>query len=260
MPITREPHPAKTAHDAEISCWLLCCTDGNVPIPEEFGGGSLPKGRFCFLFAPPHCGDESGIYFSLPAGSHLFSLSPGVLPQELCPRDGGIRIGRLSETLYACVEGLHSLDRMAPSAREPLMRVMTAEFAAAVTPPADGDERSLPLGRRVMRYIDAHPAQSLSLDELARRFFVSKFYLCRSFRAYAGESLHSYRTRRRVEVACRLMAEGDTAASAAWKTGFSDYSTFYRACRKLYGTAPTQLAVRHDNTADRTMMKGRSSR
>lgn len=260
MPIPHGSRPGDPPHDTDAGCWLLCCTSGRVPLPQESGGGFLPEGRFCFLFLPQGC-DKDMLGSACSAdGGHLFFLHSDTLPQELRPREGGIRSGDLSETLMACMEGLRSFSQMPSPTGELLMRVMVSEFAAAVLPVSDREENALPLGKRVMNYIDAHPAQSLSLDALARRFFVSKFYLCRSFRAYAGESLHSYRTRRRVEAACRLMAAGDTAASAAWKTGFSDYSTFYRACRKLYGSAPTRLPARQDGAADRTIMKGRSTR
>lgn len=260
MPIPHGSRPDTSPHNTDVGCWLLCCTSGRVPIPQECGGGFLPEGRFCFLFLPQGCDKDAWRTALSVEGVRLFPLRPDSLPQELHPREDGICSGRLSETLLACMEGLRSLGKMPPPTGELLMRVMVSEFAAAVAPFSDREENAAPLGKRVMDYIDAHPAQTLSLDALARRFFVSKFYLCRSFRAYAGESLHNYRTRRRVEAACRLMATGDTAASAAWKMGFSDYSTFYRACRKLYGSAPTRLPARQDGAADRMIMKGRSTR
>lgn len=246
--------------DAVSDCLLLCCTDGRVPIPQECGGGFLQKGQFCFLFLPDEGGNDFSRAFTPSEGGHLFCLPSDSLPQKMHLCAGSCCAGQLNETLLACLEGMRSLATMQSPARELLMRVMISEFVAAVSAVTDREKDPSPLGMQVMNYIDAHPAQTLSLDALAKRFFVSKFYLCRSFRAYAGESLHGYRTRRRVEAACRLMAAGDTAAAAAWKTGFSDYSTFYRACRKLYGAAPSRLPERHGNATDRTNTKGRSAR
>lgn len=218
------------------ACVLLCCLHGEVSFDTQNRGGFLSEGHFCLLPT-----EEQVTWHALSEGAeaylfHLAADTPGhtaALPL----------FGTLDETLSACVEGLQNACRLPEPTRRVLTRVIGAEFwASAVTAATPKEQASL--GERVMAYVDGHLSLPLSLDELARRFFVSKFYLCRSFKAYAGESLHGYRTRRRVESACRLMASGETAASAAWKMGFGDYSAFYRACKKHCGCAPTDLAAK----------------
>jgi AraC-like DNA-binding protein/mannose-6-phosphate isomerase-like protein (cupin superfamily) len=96
------------------------------------------------------------------------------------------------------------------------------------------------LGARVIRYLNEHIHKNISLDRLSKKFFVSKYYLCRAFKKYNGISIHGYINQKRVLEAKQLIEDGETASSAAYKVGFGDYSAFYRAYVKLIGRSPTQ--------------------
>jgi len=95
------------------------------------------------------------------------------------------------------------------------------------------------LGARVIRYLNENVERDISLDKLAKRFFVSKYYLCRAFKKHNGISVHGYINRKRVMYAKQLIEAGETASRAAYRVGFGDYSAFYRAYVKLVGKAPT---------------------
>ena len=95
------------------------------------------------------------------------------------------------------------------------------------------------LGARVIRYLNENITRDVSLDSLAKRFFVSKYYLCRAFKKHNGISVHGYINQKRVMYAKQLIESGETASGAAYKVGFGDYSAFYRAYVKLVGKAPT---------------------
>lgn len=95
------------------------------------------------------------------------------------------------------------------------------------------------LGARVIRYLNANiEGGILTLDNIARHFFVSKYYLCRAFKKHNGISIHGYLTQKRVLRAKQMIESGETAASAAYRVGFGDYSTFYRAYVKVTGDSP----------------------
>lgn len=95
------------------------------------------------------------------------------------------------------------------------------------------------LGARVIRYLNENITKDLSLDRIARRFFVSKYYLCRAFKKHNGVSVHVYINHKRVMYAKQLIEQGETASGAAYKVGFGDYSAFYRAYVKVVGKSPT---------------------
>ena len=95
------------------------------------------------------------------------------------------------------------------------------------------------LGARVIKYLNENITKDMPLEKLARRFFVSKYYLCRAFKKHNGVSVHGYINHKRVMYAKQLIEQGETASSAAYKVGFGDYSAFYRAYVKIVGKAPT---------------------
>ena len=95
------------------------------------------------------------------------------------------------------------------------------------------------LGARVAEYLNRNIERNLSLDKLARHFFISKYHLCRAFKSYSGISVHSYINHKRIMYAKQLIDSGVTASGAAEKVGFGDYSAFYRAYVKILGKSPT---------------------
>lgn len=95
------------------------------------------------------------------------------------------------------------------------------------------------LGARVIRYLNGNIDRDINLDKLAKRFFVSKYHLCRAFKKHNGISIHGYLVQKRIIYAKQLIESGETASGAAYKVGFGDYSAFYRAYVKIVGKAPT---------------------
>ena len=95
------------------------------------------------------------------------------------------------------------------------------------------------LGSRVIKYLNENIDQDISLDRLARHFFVSKYYLCRAFKKHNGISIHGYINHKRVLRAKQMIEAGETASGAAYRVGFGDYSAFYRAYVKIVGKSPT---------------------
>lgn len=98
------------------------------------------------------------------------------------------------------------------------------------------------LAAQVVDYINQNIGNNFSLDELSKRFFVSKYYLCRAFKKHNGISVHGYINQKRIIYAKHLIDSGESASAAAYKVGFGDYSAFYRAYVKFLGTSPTSNA------------------
>jgi len=101
---------------------------------------------------------------------------------------------------------------------------------------ADCDEKIV----AILRYLGEHLTERLTVDELAGRFYLSKYYMMRRFREETGYTIHGYLTGKRLMRARELMAAGETASSACRESGFQDYSAFLRAYRKHFGRTPRQ--------------------
>ena len=104
------------------------------------------------------------------------------------------------------------------------------------------------LAARIVDYLNDNLATPLTLDEVAKRFFISKYYLCRVFRGSTGVSVMHFVNTKRVAFAKELIEKGVPATEAALEAGFHDYSVLYRACRKTTGRAPVAGRGQSKNT------------
>ena len=150
-----------------------------------------------------------------------------------------------TKEMQSCIEKLEQMVGVSTDERILLTRLTLTELCLYIhlqNEKTIENDSNMPLASKVMQYVNEHLTSPISLDEIAKHFFVSKYYLCRSFKSVYGTSLHHFWNRRRVELACQLISEGKTASAAAYHVGFIDYSTFYRAYKKHLGHAPTESA------------------
>ncbi|WP_172202403.1 GyrI-like domain-containing protein [Niveibacterium sp. COAC-50] len=94
---------------------------------------------------------------------------------------------------------------------------------------------------RVIDHVEAHLADDLRLDHLARLAAYSPFHLHRVFRAWTGETLRDFVRRRRLETAgIRLRYDPAlTVREVAVTCGFASAETFARAFRQHFGVTPS---------------------
>ena len=141
-----------------------------------------------------------------------------------------------------CLKKLSEANQLRENERKLLSKLALTELLMHLQMLSAGGEKTgehQPLSVRVKQYLDENLTTPHPLDDLAKRFFVSKYYLCRSFKADFGVSVHHYLSGSRVDLACRLISRGETASAAAYHVGFGDYSSFYRAYKKYKGQAPS---------------------
>lgn len=105
-----------------------------------------------------------------------------------------------------------------------------------------GDTSSDRVVDAVVRYINEHYSEPLTLDSLAERFFLSKYHLLRKFETQVGTTVHRYILQKRLLNAKQLLAGGVAPSEACTYCGFGDYANFYRAFRSEYGQTPRQYA------------------
>lgn len=101
--------------------------------------------------------------------------------------------------------------------------------------------------RTVLEYIFTHYRENITLDSLARDFFVGKTKLCRDFRTYTGSSIASYITMLRVENAKDHLLAGTSVQETAELVGYEYVSHFIQVFSKTTGVTPLQFK-RNANT------------
>ena len=77
-----------------------------------------------------------------------------------------------------------------------------------------------------------------SLDEISRRHFMDKYYLCHLFKEVTGFSLLEYVQSKRIQQAKMLISQGTGIMEAARLSGFEEYSNFYKTFTKLVKLPP----------------------
>lgn len=91
----------------------------------------------------------------------------------------------------------------------------------------------------MLRYMDAHLTEDISIERLADAFFISRYHMMRLFRQETGYSIHAYLQERRLLYARDLIRQGRSATESCFLAGFRSYSSFTRAYAKHFGTTPT---------------------
>ncbi|SEO65412.1 AraC family transcriptional regulator [Paenibacillus sp. OV219] len=91
----------------------------------------------------------------------------------------------------------------------------------------------------VVQHINEHYDTKLVLADLAKRFYISPYYLSRSFKTITGFTLVEYIHLTRVREAQRLLKETDLKViTIAEQTGFENTGHFDRIFKKVAGTTP----------------------
>lgn len=92
---------------------------------------------------------------------------------------------------------------------------------------------------RVIRYIQEHYAEPVSLDDLMEVVHLSKYYFLKLFKQYTGLSPYEYLINYRISQAKRLLRTTDHSIGAiAGEVGFLDESNFIKQFKKITGCKP----------------------
>lgn len=101
-----------------------------------------------------------------------------------------------------------------------------------------GDDNQNGQLKDIVRYINSNYTDNITLDMLQKKFFMSKYHICYIFKKRTGLTVHQYIIRKRITLVRELEKEGKSISEAASISGFSSYSSFYRAYVKEYGCSP----------------------
>ncbi len=100
---------------------------------------------------------------------------------------------------------------------------------------------------QVIGYINENLADSLSLDNLAGRFYISKFYLSRRFKQFTGLTIYQYIMKKRLITARNMLRAGTPVTVSCLQCGFNDYSNFLKAFKREFGENPSFYSKNADN-------------
>ena len=97
---------------------------------------------------------------------------------------------------------------------------------------------------QIQNYIAEHFNEKIILDQLAEKFFMSKFHLSRRFKAITGYSFKSYLIQYRIGKAQMLLRDTDKPVfDICYDVGYENLEHFIRIFHKYQGITPHQYRL-----------------
>lgn len=92
----------------------------------------------------------------------------------------------------------------------------------------------------VLQYIQEHLCVIKSIEEVCNELFISKSYLHKLFKHYMLITPKKYIVQKRLTLARQMITSGEKPHKVYSVCGFEDYTAFFRAYKKFFGTSPTK--------------------
>lgn len=116
-------------------------------------------------------------------------------------------------------------------------------YLLSVTPATESTEApraSSATLSRALSYINENLTTLKSVDEVAKKCFVTESYLYRLFKSELKQTPLKYIHSKRLLLAERMISNGEKPTTVYEKCGFTDYTTFYRNYRVFFGHSPSE--------------------
>ncbi len=99
---------------------------------------------------------------------------------------------------------------------------------------------------KILEYINEHLTEEITIDTIAEKFYLSRYYLMHFFKEETGYTIGNYITEKRLLFAKNLVQNGCSVTEACFQSGFRNYSTFSRAFKNAFHTVPKNASFIHD--------------
>ena len=145
-------------------------------------------------------------------------------------------VDRMAGACLALMAGPELSGTVSAATYDAVMALYDGLFGAA----PDAPKLAAPV-TRARAYVEAHLADPLGVDRLARVAGLSRAHFVRRFSAETGQSPSDFVARTRMERATRLLIATDQPVSLiAAATGFASGNYFAKAFRRLNGVSPSE--------------------
>lgn len=168
-------------------------------------------------------------------GASQFTLIPKMFAEDIYPIKEIVNIIRQEIALNYPYGNLF-LENM----RNSLVIAILKKFAIETVILTNVDNLSNNKIKLIQDYIQENLNKNLTLEDLARLVYISKYHLCRSFKQATGTNITDYIIMERVKLAQKLLIDSSlNIAQIADACGFHDASHLNRHFKSLMQTTPT---------------------
>ena len=126
---------------------------------------------------------------------------------------------------------------------EEVLTCMFNLFGTLIKQNTEGsDERNQKLVQSILSYIEKNFATDISMDDLTEKFHVSRTYISRLLKKYAGKSFLEYLTDVRFKHVEKLIADDRYKQyEIAEMVGYKDFGYYIKVFKKRYGITPNEF-------------------
>lgn len=221
------------------NCDILFVSAGEIHRPVTFS--NRPYERIVIYVSPEflrHCGQDK---VDLGQCFHMARQTSSVMHMPA---------GKNNHLLQH-MKKLEQISKQQSFANELYVEILFIEFMILLTRSMQDKElRHLratydPKIQQLIEYVNSNLGDELSIDELAQRVYLSKYYLMRKFKSDTGYSIHQYITSKRLLLARQLLKTTEQPITEICYTcGFRDYSAFSREFKKQFKITPKEYRNR----------------
>jgi AraC-like DNA-binding protein len=191
--------------------------------------------RMCHTKGEKHWNNAQGetLFLHLPRVSQLFYMLAETVEEVMVK-------GKQADTFDVPVLESVLLALIRTVARD----IYHEQFLLQDVPPheIEGHDREDDPIQQAMQFLKTHYPQPLVLDDVARRFFLSRAQFTRKFRERTGQSFLEFLNERRLDQAVRLLHETDwTVGMIAKYIGFASPAHFHQLFFRKTGLTPIQF-------------------
>ncbi len=145
-----------------------------------------------------------------------------------------------SESVERILWSARTLSRPESVSTETAKALLTVILSEIYGADHDHPAQHPPVVREIIDYMKSRPDQTDSIDQLSRRFYVSKRQLHRLFQEHVGCGPHQYWLKLRIDTACKLLQESLAIKEVGYAVGFSSLRGFERAFQRVVGFSPRE--------------------
>lgn len=169
------------------------------------------------------------VHFNGCTSDEYYKLYSAQMPPVFRPAAGSKFVSLLQELLRTNSETYADTEILTSG----LLANLLTMLLTANSLPDEADNALQSKLKVVLAYIDANFTTEIRLDELSKRFYISKYYLTREFKRTYGETIFQHIIGKRINYAKRLLRFTDKSVEEISELcGFHDQSYFSKQFKK----------------------------